>query len=85
MDSMVKTVHKHVTTNVMVVTTLTVFVIEDVIQAGWDTIVKNIMYFDNTMFSFFGSNEMVINHYLLNAFVCLILSLHLKTMHYTCY
>ena len=53
MVSMVKTVHKHVTTNVMVVTTLTVFVIEDVNLACWDRIVKNVMLFDNTMFSFF--------------------------------
>ena len=50
MVSMVKTVHKHVTPNVMVVTTLTVFVIEDVNLAGWDTIVNNVMYLDNTVF-----------------------------------
>ena len=49
MDLMVKTAHLHVTTNVMVVTTLTDFVIEDVNQAGRDTIVKNVMYLDNTM------------------------------------
>ena len=49
MVSTVKTVQKHVTKNVMAVTTLTVFVIEDVNQAGWDTTVNNVMYLDNTM------------------------------------
>ena len=49
MVSMVKTVHKHVTTNVMAATTLTVFVIGDVNQAGWDTTVNNVMYLDYTM------------------------------------
>ena len=61
MDYMVKTVHLHVTTNVIVVTTLMVFVIEGVNQAGWDTTVNNVMYIDNTMISFFKFNEMVIN------------------------
>ena len=44
MDSLVKTVLKHVTTNVMDVTTSMVSVIIDVNQAGWDTIVNNVMY-----------------------------------------
>ena len=38
-----RTVHKHVTTNVMVVTTLTVPVIDDVNQAGRETTVNNVM------------------------------------------
>ena len=44
---MVRTVHLIVTTNVMVVTTLTVTVIEDVNQAGRETTVKNVMYLHN--------------------------------------
>ena len=44
MDSMDRTVNKHVTTNVMVVTTSMVLVIEDVHRAGWDTTVNNVMY-----------------------------------------
>ena len=46
---MVRTAQKHVTTNVMVVTTLMAPVIEDVNLAGRDTIVKNVMYLHNTM------------------------------------
>ena len=45
MDYMVSTVHKHVTTNVMVVTTLMVSVIEDVNQAGGETTVNNVMIY----------------------------------------
>ena len=44
MDPMVRTVHKSVTTNVMVVTTLTVPVIEDVSRAGRKTTVKKVIY-----------------------------------------
>ena len=44
MDPMVRTVHKHVTTNVMVVTTLTVSVIDDVNRAGRETTVKKVIY-----------------------------------------
>ena len=44
MGTMVRTVHKHVTTNVTVVTTLMVFVIEVVDQAGRETTVNNVMY-----------------------------------------
>ena len=49
MDYMVKTVHLHVTTNVIVVTTLMVFVTEGVNRAGRKTTVRNVMYIDNTM------------------------------------
>ena len=44
MDPMVRTVHNYVTTHVMVVTTLTVPVIEDVSQAGKMTTVKKVIY-----------------------------------------
>lgn len=44
MDPMVRTVHKNVTTNVMVVTTLMVPVIEDVSRAGRKTTVKKVIY-----------------------------------------
>ena len=44
MDPMVRPVHKHVTTNVMDVTTLTVPVIEGVSRAGRTTTVKKVIY-----------------------------------------
>ena len=47
MDPMVRTVHKHVTTNVMVVTTPMVFVIEGVYQAGRETTVNEVMHIHN--------------------------------------
>ena len=47
MDLMVKTVHLHVTINVMVVTTSMVFVIGDVNRAGRETTVNNVMYLHN--------------------------------------
>ena len=49
MVPMVKTVHIHVATNVMVVTTFTVTVI-DVNLAGWETTVNMVMLLDSTMF-----------------------------------
>ena len=48
-DFMDRTVILHVTTNVMVVTTLTVPVIEDVNLAGRETTVNNVMYSILTM------------------------------------
>ena len=45
MDHMVKTAHLHVMTNVMVVTTSVVSVIEDVNQAGRETTVNNVIIF----------------------------------------
>ena len=44
MDPMVRTVHRHVTTNVMVVTTLTVHVIGDVDQDGGEATVNIVMH-----------------------------------------
>ena len=44
MDPMVRAVHKSVTTNVMVVTALTVPVIEGVNLAGRKTTVKKVIY-----------------------------------------
>ena len=52
MDSMVKSVQKNVTTNVMVVTTSMVFVINNVNRAGRETTVKNVMYLDLDDFIF---------------------------------
>ena len=49
---MVKTVHCHVTTSALVVTTITVPVIKGVNRAGRDTTVKNVMYFNYTIISF---------------------------------
>ena len=46
---MVRTVHKHVTTRVTVVTTLMVSVIEDVNRAGRETTVNNVMSLHNTI------------------------------------
>ena len=45
MDPMVRTVHLHVTTNVMVVTTSMVSVIEGVNRAGEESTVKNVIIF----------------------------------------
>ena len=59
MDTMVRTVHLIVTTNVMVVTTLTVSVIEDVNQAGWDTNVNKVMYLHYTLLLCFYKNTIV--------------------------
>ena len=44
-----RTVHKHVRTNVMVVTTLMVSVIEDVDRGGRETTVNNVMYLNYTI------------------------------------
>ena len=50
---MVRTVHCHVTTNVMVVTTITVHVIKAVNQVGGETTVNNVMYY----------NYRIVNHF----------------------
>ena len=46
---MVRTVHYHVTTIVMVVTTITVPVIKGVNQVGRETTVNNVMYNNYTI------------------------------------
>ena len=53
---MVRTVHLHVTPDVMVVTTPMVFVIEDVNLAGRETTVNNVMYLHNSMILFIIKN-----------------------------
>ena len=52
MDPMVRTVHKHVMTIVMVVTKSMVPVIGDVNRAGEEATVNNVMYLLNTIISF---------------------------------
>ena len=47
---MVKSVHCHVTTSALVVTTITVSVIKGVNRAGRETTVKNVMYLQTTIF-----------------------------------
>ena len=47
-----RTVYKNVMTNVMVVTTSMVPVIEDVNRAGRDTTVNNVIILPNTIFYF---------------------------------
>ena len=49
MDPMVRTVHRHVTTNVMVVTRCTVTVIGDVNQDGGEATVNIVMHLLNTI------------------------------------
>ena len=48
---MVRTVHCHVTTNAMVVTTITVPVIKGVNQVGRETTVNNVIYYNYTIMS----------------------------------
>ena len=64
---MVKTVHCHVTTSALVVTTITVSVIKGVNRAGRETTVKNVMYFNYTTMSF--PSEMKHTSYLNEYFI----------------
>ena len=50
---MVRTVHCHVITNVMVVTTITVPVIKGVNQVGGETTVNNVMYYHYSIVNHF--------------------------------